>query len=97
MKYMTLKKLADALTNEAPDAFAKMCVAVEVASNIDISSYDDEGFEELCNRVQRVYLQSDKADLSLMCYHIQQLLDDGEYETPTIECVVRAADMAEPY
>lgn len=97
MKYKTLLNIANALAEEEIDAFAKMEVAVAVNDNMDGSPYDDEGFEELCDRVYRVYLQSDKADLSLMCYYIQQLLDDGEYETPTIECIVRAASEAEPY
>lgn len=97
MKYSTLLNIVNALKKEQPDAFVKMSVAVEVSSNIDTSSYDEEGFEELCSRVYNAYMQSDKADLSLMCYYIQDLIDNGFYDSPTKECVERALDNAEHY
>lgn len=95
MKYNTLLNIANAIMTEETTAFLKMEVAVAVDGNMDTSVYDDEGFEELCDRVYNAYLQSDRADLDLFCYLIQNLIDNGEYDGPTEECLADALDQAE--
>lgn len=95
MKYNTLLNIANALTKEEINAFLKMEVAFSVDNNMDTSPYDEEGFEELCSRVHNAYLQSDRADLDLFCYLIQNLIDSGEYDGPTEECLADALDQAE--
>lgn len=95
MKYNTLLNIANALMEEETVAFLKMEVAVSVDGNMDTSAYDCEGFEELCDRVYNAYIKSDKADLDLFCYLIQQNIDNGEYDGPTEECLADALDQAE--
>ena len=95
MKYTTYHQIIKAMKTEEMDAFLRMSVAEAVFWNINLSDLDEEGIEELCERVRTQYACASKqADLDVFCYYIQELIERGEYETPTEECVEEAYERA---
>ena len=95
MKFKTLMNILKAMEEEDPSIALHIEIASAVQSNIDLSAYDDEGIEELCNRIERYYLQSSaNCDIDSFAYCIQQQIDNGEYETPTQECLADAYSQA---
>ena len=76
MTYKSLSLILAGLKAEEPKAFAMMCVAEAVRSNIDLNGFDDEGFEELCKRVDDFWCAHDcEVDVDDFCYCIQEVID----------------------
>lgn len=91
MKFKTLMNILNALKEEDKAIALHIEIASAVQDNIDLSAYDDEGIEELCNRIERYYMQSSaNCDIDSFVYCIQDQLDNGAYETPTQECLADA-------
>ena len=59
---------------------------------MDLRPYDNENFEELCNRFAEAVLSTrdDWPDFDEIACRAQLLLDDGTYEFPTVECFQQA-------
>lgn len=75
MTYKQISTIFSALEAEDKMAFNKLCVANAVKQNIDLDAYDDEGFDELCKRVDDFWTNRDcSVDLDDFCYAISETL-----------------------
>ncbi len=93
--YHTLIHMLDEMNKEDRKVLLKISLATAVLDNISIEDYDDEGLDEVCARIEKVLnTRSDWPDFDSIVYHIQNLIDEGEYETPTEECIVEAYELA---
>lgn len=92
MNYTEIKITIKSLSDADQSFMFKASIVSAVTSNMDLGAYDDEGFEELCNRFAKAVLSTDDGwpDFDEVAYRAQQLIDDGEYEFPTIECFEEA-------
>ena len=93
MNYTEIRNLIKSLSDADQSFMFKASVADAVMHNMDLGPYDDEGFEELCNRFSKAVLaDSDSGwpDFDEVAYRAQMLLDDGTYEFPTVECFEQA-------
>lgn len=93
MNYTEIRNLIKSLSDADQSFMFKASIAEAVTSNMDLGPYDDEGFEELCNRFsQAVLADSDSKwpDFEEVAFRAQMLLDNGQFESPTIECFEQA-------
>lgn len=92
MTYTEIQTLITSLADSDPSFVFKASVVSAVTSNMDLGAYDDEGFEELCSRFAKAVLSTDDdwPDFDEVAYRAQQLINDGDYEFPTIECFEEA-------
>lgn len=93
MNFNDIRIKIDALKQADQSFMFKASIVNAVQCNMDLGPYDDEGFEELCNRFA-IAVMSDQdsgwPDFEEVAYRAQMLLDDGTYEFPTIECFEQA-------
>ena len=95
MTYTELHKIIKGLREADFEARLKIEVAEAVYDDIDLSAYDEEGVNELCDRVKAYWLSHDcVADLDDFAFCIQDLINDENYETPTEDCLANAWEMA---
>ena len=92
MTYTEIQTLIKNLSDADQSFMFKASIVSAVTSNMDLGAYDDEGFEELCSRFAKAVLSTDDdwPDFDEIAFRAQQLIDDGEYEFPTIECFEEA-------
>ena len=92
MTYPEIKTLIKNLSDADQSFMFKASIVSAVTSNMDLGAYDDEGFSEICARFAKAVLSTDDGwpDFDEVAYRAQQLIDDGEYEFPTIECFEEA-------
>lgn len=92
MTYPEIKTLIKSLSDDDQSFMFKASIVSAVTSNMDLGAYDDEGFSEICSRFAKTVLSTDDGwpDFDEVAYRAQQLIEDGEYETPTIECFEEA-------
>lgn len=95
MTYKSLSLILKELQAEEPKAFEMMNVAYAVESNIDHEYYDDEGFEEICKRVDAFYSKHDfEVDVDDFCYCIQEVIDNNFDYDPNIDGFVNEYTMS---
>lgn len=92
MTYTEIINTINALSKDDQSFVFKACIASAVMSEMDIGAYDDEGFEEVCSRFAHAVAKSSGGwpAFGEVAYRAQQLIDDGKYETPTLECFMEA-------
>ena len=91
MNYVEISKLLKTLKSADRAIVFKMDVVSALESNIDCSAYDDEGFEEVCNRFEKALMEiGDWKDLDEIAYLAQNYVDNGEFEFLTVDCFKEA-------
>lgn len=92
MTYPEIRTLIKSLSEDDQSFMFKASIVSAVTSNMDLGAYDDEGFSEICSRFAKAVLSTrdEWPDFDEVAYRAQQLIEDGEYETPTIECFEEA-------
>ena len=92
MTYPEIRTLIKSLSEDDQSFMFKASIVSAVTSNMDLGAYDDEGFSEICSRFAKAVLSTDDGwpDFDEVAYRAQQLIEDGEYETTTIECFEEA-------
>ena len=100
MTYTEIHNLINGLRESEVCILAKIDVVESVYDNMDLSAYDNEGINELCERIYDAWC-SDVCeyvhDIDDYTYAIQQLINDGKYKTPTKRCLDKAGDLAREY
>lgn len=92
MTYTDISTIINAFKKADQSFSFKVSVVSAIEANMDLRPYDKEGFEELCNRFAEAVISNHDGwpDFDEVAYRAQQLIKDGEYETPTIECFEEA-------
>ena len=93
MTYPEIRTLIKSLSEDDQSFMFKASIVSAVTSNMDLGAYDDEGFSEICSRFAKAVLSDSDShwpDFDEVACRAQLLLDDGTYETPTIECFEEA-------
>ena len=92
MTYTEIRTTIKSLSDADQSFMFKASIVSAVTSNMDLGAYDDDGFSEICSRFAKAVLSTDDGwpDFDEVAYRAQQLIDDGEYEFPTIECFEEA-------
>ena len=91
MNYVEISKMLKTLKSADKAIVFKMDVVSALENNIDCSAYDDEGFEEVCNRFEKALMEiGDWKDLDEIAYLAQNYVDNGEFEFLTVDCFKQA-------
>lgn len=91
MNYVEISKMLKTLKSADRAIVFKMDVVSALESNIKCSDYDDEGFEEVCNRFVKALMEiGDWNDLYDIAYLAQNYVDKGEFEFLTVDCFKQA-------
>mgnify|MGYP006908885620 CR=1 FL=1 len=96
MNYATTIHLIKAFAEKEDLAYLRLSIATSVASNLDLSAYDDEGVNEVCARIEKFLLKAkDWPDFDDFVNTINDLIDNGKYETVNDDCLQSAYDACE--
>lgn len=95
MTYIQTLHLIAFLEQEDKAIIHKIALVSAIDGHLDLFPYDQEGFEELCARIDAfVRKQSNSVDYDDFMYCVNDLIENGKYETPTEECLAEAWDWA---
>ena len=79
MNYIQILRIFQGVENADRDAYMKLQVAKAVINNIDTYAYDEEGFNEVCERIFDYWWKNVNAiSLPSFCAGIQEALDEAE-------------------
>ena len=93
MNYNEISEMLAKLEAEDKAIVLKIDIASAINHNFDLAPYDNEGYEEICNRFEKALMEvGDWGDLDEVAYKAQNLIDNGDYEFPTIECFKEAIE-----
>ena len=96
MTYRETQRIVQELHEKDRHFMLNAEIVCSVHDNMHTKDMTDEEFEKLCKRISETWLEFDGyIDLSEMCYQIQDLIDCGDYEAPTEECIREAASRAQ--
>ena len=101
MTYTEIHSIISALKKSDLGVTTRINVVESVYGNIDLSAYDNEGVNELCGRIYDAWCSDACKDIhsidDITC-SIQQLIDDGAYDSPTDDgCLEEAIELAREY
>lgn len=95
MTYCEIINLIKGLQKTDPSIHVRIAIASAIDANLDLRPYDNDGVDELGNRFfQTIITRSDWPDFDEIAYQVQSLLDQGVYESPTLECFEDAYQLA---
>lgn len=96
MNYNEISEMLAKLEAEDKAIVLKIDIASAINHNFDLAPYDNEGYEEICNRFEKALMEiGDWKDLDEVAYRAQDLINDGYYQFPTIECFKEAIHWAD--
>ena len=79
MNYIQILKIFKGIEDADRDAYLKLQVAKAVTVFIDMSAYDEEGFDEVCKRIYDYWDGHDcQINLSSFCIGIQFAMDEAK-------------------
>ena len=95
MTYKEISKLIDELHGKDPYIVLKINIVAAVDDNIDTSDYREIDYERACRCifefVHSIYCEETTlVDVDELACRIARLIEDGEFEEPTWECIERA-------
>lgn len=88
MNYIEVHKIMEGLKVADLNFHTKADVVQSVYINIDIHPYDEEGINELCERIYKYWTKNGMTtSLDNFTYAIQDQMDNGAHELPNDDCL----------
>jgi len=95
MTYKEISKLIDDIHKEDIYIVLKINIVAAVDDNLDTSDYRDVDYERACRCifefVNEIYRKTGELiDVDDLVFRVEELIEDGDFEEPTWECVEQA-------
>ena len=88
MNYIEVHQIMEGLKKADRYFHIKADVVQSVYDNMNIRPYDEEGINELCERICKYWLNNGMtASLDNFTYAIQDQMDNGAHEFPNEDCL----------